>query len=410
MIRKLFFIFMTAILILFVFAGVLTALDVQPVAVVKANLENVRSYAASARPAGMSYAVDGGELYEGRPGEWRKIDLPTGVIAGVVAIDGSRPSVVYVGAANELALYRMRSKAGGKQEWLRVPLPSEGVGGVTSLALDKGNRLIYAGADTGEIFRLRDVGSSVIAAGRTQLDEPIVQLAVDSVNAGLLFARTPSRLYRGEETGLQWREVENLGSAPTALAVVNRYPATVYVGTLDRGLLMSHDGVRWSMANDGLGFTPGVRLAVDAIAVDPAQLDVLYVATSYLFGHAEVHQTPSGVSMSVDGGGVWQPLATVAEAPVAELLPVTGETGAVYALTMASRRPAALGSAPLIVEPAPALTAATTSASAWPAVLAWIVAGLVGLALLYGLGANLFTEMERSAASFRVQRPSVTHR
>lgn len=113
-------------------------------------------------------------------------------------------------------------------------------------------------------------------------------------------------------------------AAPTALAVVNRYPATVYVGTLDRGLLMSHDGVRWSMANDGLGFTPGVRLAVDAIAVDPAQLDVLYVATSYLFGHAEVHQTPSGVSMSVDGGGVWQPLATVAEAPVAELLPVTG--------------------------------------------------------------------------------------
>lgn len=77
---------------------------------------------------------------------------------------------------------------------------------------------------------------------------------------------------------------------------------------------------------------------------------------------------------------------------------------------MASRRPAALGSAPLIVEPAPALTAATTSASAWPAVLAWIVAGLVGLALLYGLGANLFTEMERSAASFRVHRPSVTHR
>ncbi|MCS6826301.1 MAG: hypothetical protein NZ553_06790 [Caldilinea sp.] len=410
MIRKLFFIIMTATLLLFVSAGILAALDAQPATVVKANLENVRSYAAAVHPAGMNYAVDAGELYEGRPGEWRKIELPSGVIAGVVAVDSSRPGVIYVGAANELALYRMRSRKGDQNEWLRVPLREDGIGGVTSLALDKGNRLLYVGADTGEIFRLRDVGSSLIAAGRAQLDEPIVQLAVDGVNAGLLFARTLTRLYQGDAIGRQWREVENLGSAPTALVVVNRYPATVYVGTLDRGLLASHDGVRWSMVNDGLGFTPGARLAVDAIAVDPAQLDVLYVATSYLFGHAEVHRTPSGVSMSVDGGGIWQPLATVAEAPVAELLPVTGEAGAVYALTMASRRPTALGSAPTVVEQVSALAADTTSASAWPAVFAWIVAGLVGLALLYGLGTNLFTEMERSVASFRLHRPSVNHR
>jgi len=409
MLRKLFFIVMTATLLLFVSAGILAALDAQPAAAVKANLENVRSYAAAAHPAGMNYAVDAGELYEGRPGEWRKLELPTGVIAGVVAIDSSRPGVVYVGAANELALYRVRSQAGGKHEWLRVPLQQEGIGGITSLALDKGNRLIYVGADTGEIFRLRDVGSSIIAAGRTQLDEPIVQLAVDSVNAGLLFARTPSRLYQGEETGLRWREVENLGSAPTALLVVNRYPATAYVGTLDRGLLTSHDGVHWAMANDGLRLIPGARLAVDAITADPAALDVLYVATSYLFGHTAVHQTPIGVSMSTDGGATWQPLAAVAEAPVAELLPVTGQSRAVYALTMISRQPLALGSAPVIAE-APAVAETPASGPVWPAVFAWIVAGLVGLALLYSLGANLFAETRRGATSFSLHRPSAIHR
>ncbi|BAM01516.1 WD40/YVTN/BNR-like repeat-containing protein [Caldilinea aerophila] len=409
MLRKLFFIVVTATLLLFVSAGILAALDAQPAAAVKANLENVRSYAAAAHPASVNYAVDAGELYEGRPGEWRKLELPTGVIASVVAIDSSWPGVVYVGAANELALYRVRSQAGGKHEWLRVPLQQEGIGGITSLALDKGNRLIYVGADTGEIFRLRDVGSSIIAAGRTQLDEPIVQLAVDSVNAGLLFARTPSRLYQGEETGLRWREVENLGSVPTALLVVNRYPATVYVGTLDRGLLTSHDGVHWAIANDGLRLIPGTRLVVDAIAADPAALDVLYVATSYLFGHTAVHQTPIGVSMSTDGGATWQPLAAVAEAPVAELLPVTGQSGAVYALTMISRRPLALGSAPMLAE-ASAVAEVPAAGPAWPAVFAWIVAGLVGLALLYGLGANLFIETRRGAAPFSLHRPSIIHR
>lgn len=409
MIRKLFLIVVTVALLLFVAVGILAAFDAQPTAAVKVNLENVRSYAAAAYPSGMNYAVDAGELYEGRPGEWRKVELPNGVIAGVVAIDRSRPGVVYVGAANELALYRVHSRAGGRHEWLRVPLQQDAIGGITSLALDQGNRLIYVGADTGEIFRLRDVGSSLIVAGRTQLDEPIVQLAVDSVNAGLLFARTPSRLYQGEETGLRWREVKNLGSTATALLVVNRYPATVYVGTLDRGLLASRDGVHWEMANDGLRLTPGARLAIDAIAADPAALDVLYVATSYLFGHTAVHQAPLGVSMSVDGGATWQPLAAIVEAPVAELLPVTGQRGAVYALTLISRRPFALGSAPMIAE-APTAIEASSSGPFWPAIFAWIVAGLIGLTLLYGLSADLFTRMARGGAAFHWHRPSPIHR
>jgi len=36
--------------------------------------------------------------------------------------------------------------------------------------------------------------------------------------------------------------VGNLGSAPTALAVTNGFPAKVFVGTADRGIVTSTDG------------------------------------------------------------------------------------------------------------------------------------------------------------------------
>ncbi|MCB0049941.1 MAG: hypothetical protein KDE24_10410, partial [Caldilinea sp.] len=78
MIRKFFFISTTALLILALFAGIVSALETQPATVVKANLENVRFYAPASQSAGMNYAVDGGELFVGRPGEWRKVATPEG--------------------------------------------------------------------------------------------------------------------------------------------------------------------------------------------------------------------------------------------------------------------------------------------------------------------------------------------
>ena len=386
MIRKFFFISTTALLILALFAGIVSALETQPATVVKANLQNVRFYAAASQAAGMNYAVDGGELFVGRPGEWRKVATPEGVIVSALAVDSTRPSVLYFGAANEMAIYRMDSKSGG---WMRVALSNDIVGGVTSLAIDKANRLVYAGTDTAGIFRLLDVGSSMIAGGRTELAEPVIELAADSTGAGMLFARTPSTLYRAAAQGMTWNAVENLGSTPTALTIVNDIPATVYVGTADRGLLTSQDGVTWSMANDGLNFVPGSRLSVDAIATDPANADVLYVATSYLYGSTTVHQSPVGVSMTSNGGATWSTLASITEVPVAELLPVAGQPGAVYALTLASRQPQALGSAPVIVEREPVVASSPVASIAWNSIAAWVIAAIAALALLFALASDL---------------------
>lgn len=401
MIRKLFFIATTTILMLSLFAGIVSALGTQPgvtgkADAVKANLENVRAYAAAPQHAGLNYAVDGGVLYVGRPGEWRMVATPAGVIVGAVTVDSSRPGLLYIGAANELAIYRMD----GRSEWLRVPLSNEYVGGVTSLAVDKANHLLYVGTDTAGVFRLRDVGTSMTAGGHVEISEPVVQVATDSTGAGLVFARTPSTLYHGENMGLNWSAVETLGSTPTALAVVNRYPATVYVGTADRGLLTSQDGATWSMANDGLAFVPGSRLSVDAITADPAQLDVLYVATSYLYGTTTVHQSPAGIQQTTDGGATWQSLASQTDAPVAELLPVAGQTGAVYALTAASRQPLAIGAAPVIVAAAPVVaTVASSNGLATPTLAAWVIAALAALALGYALISDLRSKAAKPATA-----------
>ncbi len=112
------------------------------------------------RADGASYAVDAGTLFAGGPGAWREVSTPDEILVSAVAVDNVRPHVVYIGAANELAIYR---SADGGDNWLRVPMNNT-PGGVTDIAVDGVQRIVYAGTDTAGVFRLRDVG--VEHAGR----------------------------------------------------------------------------------------------------------------------------------------------------------------------------------------------------------------------------------------------------
>lgn len=200
----------------------------------------------------------------------------------------------------------------------------------------------------------------------------------------------------------------NLGSAPTAMAVTNGFPAKVFVGTADRGVVTSTDGRTWTLANDGLGQLPGTRLHVDALAADPAQLDVLYAAISYLNGSTLVHQSPVGVTMSTNGGASWRGLANNSAQVVTELLPVAGYTGAVYALTTTSRTPQALGKAKVIAQPAEAAVATTARAPDSTSVVAWIIAGLAAAALIFALVYDAARRSKRTAATLRLQAHPVS--
>ena len=187
-----------AIVIFAVFMGLVSAPDRREAVVVKADLENVGAYTTASSVTGINYAVDSGRLFAGHPGEWRKINMPDGVIVGAIAIDASRPTDVYVGAANQLVVYHSSNRG---QSWMRVPLNNTGVGGVTTLAMDSVNRVLYAGTDTAGVFRLRDVGSSMIAGGQVAFDTPIVQVVTDNTGAGLAFVRTTMDLYHAEDSG-----------------------------------------------------------------------------------------------------------------------------------------------------------------------------------------------------------------
>lgn len=319
--------------------------------IVPAALDNVRSFAASPQAGGVSYANAGGQLIAGSEGNWHTVRFPENTVVSGIAIDPQHPETVYVGAANETALYRT-TDAG--ESWLRVPLSTNYKGAVTTLSVDSAQHIIYAGTDQGTLYRLLDVGSSIILGGQQTLSEPIVQLAVDPAGSNLAFARTATRLYQADNWGLDWKPIDLL-TIPTALAIANTEPATVYVGTLDNGVLKSNDGLLWLRANAGLNQNPGSRLRVDALAVDPADPTRLYVSTSYLFGGTTVHESPVGVAMSEDGAQSWSTIRQLPAMAINDLFPVSGKSEAVYAFAANSRTPFALGNAqPLVAAEAPA--------------------------------------------------------
>lgn len=419
--RKASLILITILIASITFVSVVQALgneEEAPTAV--AALVNVRDYAPAVTVDGLNYAVDGGQLFVGKTGAWMPVTTPAGVIVNTVTQDSRLADVIYMGAANELSIFRSTD---GGQNWLRIPL-SEQAGAITDIAVDSAGRMVYVGTDTAGLFRLRDVGSSLIDGGRLSLDEPVLQVEMDTTGSGLVFARTAWNLYRAENGGIEWTQVDNLNSVPTALAIANTTPATVYVGTADRGVLASSDGLTWQTANAGLGMTPGSRLFVDALAVDPIQPEVVYVSTSFLFGSANTHATSQGVAMSTDRALAWNNLAPALDGnvAVAELLPVSGQPGAVFALAINSRTPIALGTAPTVptlalaaaVQPAPAeavtelatesvtepvtepvMAAQTATPSLNADWLAWMVAGLAALALAFTAGYDMWRRWGR---------------
>jgi len=383
--RKVAIVTLTVVLIAALFTGAVSALSGNAAPVVRAQLVNVRDFNSVANQVD-SYAVDGGVLFKGQPGAWTQISTPDKVIVSAVAADSMDPKAVYIGAANEMAIYRTIDNG---RSWLHIPLADGFVGGVTDIAVDSAQRLLYVGTDTAGLFRLRDVGSSVILGGHLLLDAPVLQVVTDNTGKGMAFARTQWNLYRAENFGLTWVAVSNLQSAPTALAIADTNPAKVYVGTTDRGLLVSTDGREWNMANTGLNLVPGSRLKVSGLAIDVAQPEVMYVATSYLNGTSEIHESPAGVAVTTDGAQAWSFINEASKLPVAELLPVSGLTGGVYALTTDSRTPLALGNAPIITEVAVASQPVAQPTVGFTSILAWVIAGLAAMALVAAVAMDL---------------------
>lgn len=386
--RRAYSIILLVIMISAIYTAVVATSGVQAMSNYKAQLDNVRDYtpawSTGNTAAATAYAIDGGYLYAGTANQWRELQLPVDVIAGAVAVDPYNPTTLYVGAANEMALYLSRDSG---ESWQRILLDQQYIGGITDIAVGGAERTLYIATDTAGIFRMRDVASSMILSGHTMMHEPVLEVVADQLGAGLIFARTQWTVYQGVNNGQQWLPLDGLNTAPTALAVANTHPAVAYIGTTDRGLLESTDGLNWNVVADILPTEAGNRLEISALAIDPIQPNVIYVAMSSLFGSTTVHESPLGVAMTVDQGQRWAMIADPTTAPVVELLPVAGTTGALFALTSQSRTPLALGAAADLVATtavAPARSFITTAQPIWTlSFISWLVAASAAAALAW---------------------------
>lgn len=384
-------------------------------------LENVRAYAPAVTPGGDGYAVDGGLLYAGEPGRWRLVETPDDLIVNAVAVDSRRPEILVIGAADRSLLYISRD---GGESWQAAPLESGTPSGVTALAIDGANRIIYAGTFTNGVYRLRDVGSSVIAAGHLLLDEPVAQVVADSSGTGMAFVRTRWNLYRAEESGLRWFPVEGLPSPATAVAIAGApatvpatapaiVPVTVYVGTARSGILKSMNGIVWESANEGLPYTPGSQLYISALATDPLQPNLIYAASNLIFGSANAHVTPVDLAISTDSGSRWQPLPGQVETVLTDLMAISGQTGVVYALSERSRTPLALDNAPqpVVIQPDLGPGPERTPGPMDPLrTVAWIVASLATAVLALLVGWDIYQGIRRRRGGLPVKRLGLSQR
>jgi hypothetical protein len=402
--RQAFILLVTILLICALLAGFSQVLPRKQASLPVAQLENVRDYVSAVVPGGPDYAIDGGRLFVGHPGYWVEVPLPENVIAGAVDVrvlpaenGGLSHETIYIGAANELAIYRTEDRG---DDWLRGQLTHNVVhkglvGGVTDLAVDPVQRLLYAGTDTAGLFRVRDGAETMNSTAQLLLDDPVLQVVTDRQGSGVTYVRTEWAVYRGLDFGLQWAMVDTLNSVPTALALAASQPVAIYLGTADRGVLQSVDGVTWTPLNIGLATTPAERLYVDALAADPLQPETVYVAVSREVSTEYVRYAPDRLAYTRDGGASWFAFAQPKlSGRVTDLMPVSGYGAATYLLTTTNRTPQALGDAPVAAVPAAVSQPQPARSNSGGLTLAWLVAGLAGVALGFALLVDLLTQPE----------------
>lgn len=352
------------------------------------HLLNVRSHLPAQVAGGPEYAVDGGRLLIGRPGHWTQIPTPPDVIVAAVDViplanaDGDAlGEILYMGAANQLTVYTSHNRG---QTWSASALThprvhAHVVGGVTAVALDPAQKLLYVGTDTAGLFRVRILPTGLVSTAQLLLPEPVRQIVVDRLGRGLVVARTDRSLYRGEDHGLRWVEVGSLPAGPTALALLPGHAPQVVVGTENGELWQSPDAQTWT----ALPHDFGADVRVAALAADPLLPKTLYAAFARTGETGRNRQVYSS-----DGGATWTPLIGAVSGEVTDLLPLSGRRAAVYALTTTSRTPAALGNAAAITARA---TPPTPASAQTPAthLLAWVAAALGALALVFALVVDL---------------------
>lgn len=162
--------------------------------------------------------------------------------------------------------------------------------------------------------------------GVAKIPAEIAQLQAVRGDEQTVVARSAEAVWTSRDGGASWSLAGALPSSPLSLAVTGTDAGMLLVGTHSDGLLVSRDlGESWQMISDPILAGGGVALlAVNALAVDPADDGIVYASTSIWLGATTSRLTPIGTFVSVDGGQHWLMLAhaPLSSAPVTRLQPL----------------------------------------------------------------------------------------
>lgn len=169
------------------------------------------------------------------------------------------------------------------------------------------NQLVRATA-ADSLARMR----TILAKSAGVNEQTIGAFTTAPSQSNLVYLTAKRDLLVSRDGGKTWESLTNvLPTQFTALSVNPNNLAQLYAGAEGMGLYKSDNGGQtWYAINNGIELTPGARTATSAIAIDPSNPQVIFIAQGVWLGTGRVQFEPLGLLYSRDGGMTWQALTT----------------------------------------------------------------------------------------------------
>ena len=220
---------------------------------------------------GVSSEYISGQFWNGSAWAWKEVpfqitDAMTGqaLFIAPFILDPNDPNRILAGGAS---LWRTNdaktpnTNASGPS-WTAIANPTGSL--ISAIAIAKGNsNLIWIGYQNGDVYFTTNGTAASPAWTRVDLNFPILpkryctRITIDPTNTNRVYVTfggfTPDNVWRTENSGNSWSNITaNLPSAPVrSLAIWERNPSYLYVGT-EVGVFASvNGGQSWSASNDG---------------------------------------------------------------------------------------------------------------------------------------------------------------
>ncbi len=214
--------------------------------------------------------------------DWRNLHHPNVFSYGLGYYNRDTIFRMYLAGGNGLH----RSSDGGKTWKVLTGWSTEDI---LSVAPHPDNpAVVYISTPFG-IYKTDDDGKSWVERMTGMRRWFVQRVRIDVLNADMLYAAAEDDLYRSVDGGMTWKPMEV--GAPQILEVVQHstQPATLFVGTEDHGVYVSHDGGSSWLRGDGIPAS-----AIYCIAISPGG------DTAYAGGYR------TGLWRSLDRGRFWQ--------------------------------------------------------------------------------------------------------